>query len=177
MKDKNLLGGILATVSALIGIIGHFVLFLNWYHIGMEAESAEPGCEILLKYIHPALADLGIFAGILFAVSAYGFFTKKGWAFLLSVTGLVLALLGSWFINVPYMAAGLPPVPGLALERTVRPWALARDIRALRRLIVDRQLDVVHAHLTHDHWLAALAVWFGRVGGIYLRPRIDGKPG
>jgi len=28
----------------------------------------------------------------------------------LSVIGLVLALLGSWFINVPYMAAGLPPV-------------------------------------------------------------------
>lgn len=110
MKDKNLLGGILATVSALMGIIGHFVIFLKWYQIGMGAESAEPGCEILLKYIHPAMADLGILGGILFAVSAYGFFTKKNWAFLLSVIGIVLALLGSWFINVPYMAAGLPPI-------------------------------------------------------------------
>ena len=26
-------------------------------------------------------------------------------------------------------------------------------------------------------WLGALVVWFGRVGGIYLAPRIDGKPG
>ena len=26
------------------------------------------------------------------------------------VIGIVLALLGSWFINVPYMAAGLPPI-------------------------------------------------------------------
>jgi uncharacterized protein involved in response to NO len=26
-------------------------------------------------------------------------------------------------------------------------------------------------------WLAAVAVWVGRVGGIYLAPRIDGKPG
>ena len=110
MKDKNLLGGILASVSALMGIIGHFVLFLKWYQIGMGAESAEPGCEILLKYIHPAMADLGILGGILFAVSAYGFFTKKDWAFLLSVIGIVLALLGSWFINVPYMAASLPPI-------------------------------------------------------------------
>jgi len=110
MKDKNLLGGILASVSALMGIIGHFVIFLKWYQIGMGAESAEPGCEILLKYVHPALADLGIFAGVLFAVSAYGFFTKKNWAFLLSVIGIVLALLGSWFINVPYMAASLPPI-------------------------------------------------------------------
>ena len=88
MKDKQLLGGILATIGALMGIIGHFILFLNWYHIGMSAESAEPGCEILLKYIHPALTDVGIFAGILFLVSAYGFFTKKSWAFLLSVIGI-----------------------------------------------------------------------------------------
>jgi hypothetical protein len=111
MKDKNyLLGGILATISALMGVIGHIVLFMQWYRVGMAADSAEPGCEILLKYIHPLLADFGIFAGVLFAVSAYGFFSKKNWAFFLSVVALVLALLGSWFINVPYMAADLPPV-------------------------------------------------------------------
>jgi len=93
-----------------MGIIGHIVLFLNWYLVGMHTQSAEPGCEILLKYIHPLMADFGILGGVLFAVSAYGFFTKKNWAFFLSVVALVLALLGSWFINVPYMAAGLPPV-------------------------------------------------------------------
>jgi hypothetical protein len=110
MKNKNLLGGILATIASLMGIIGHMVLFTKWYQIGMHTQSAEPGCEILLKYIHPLMADLGILAGVMFAVSAYGFFTKKNWAFFLSVVALVLALLGSWFINVPYMAAGLPPV-------------------------------------------------------------------
>ena len=110
MKDKSMYGGILATVSALMGIVGFFYLFMQWYQIGMGAESAEPGCEILLKYIHPLLTDVGLFAGILFAVSAYGFFTKKDWAFFLSVVGIVLALLASWFINVPYMAASLPPV-------------------------------------------------------------------
>lgn len=110
MKDKNMLGGILATISALIGIVGHIVLFQMWYRIGMGAESAEPGCEILLKYIHPAMADFGLFGGALFAVSAYGFFTKRNWAFFLSAVALVFALLGSWFINVPYMAAGLPPI-------------------------------------------------------------------
>ncbi len=110
MKNKNLFGGILASVSALMGIIGHMVLFLKWYQIGMHTQSAEPGCEILLKYIHPAMADVGILGGVLFAVSAYGYFTKKNWAFFLTVVALVLALLGSWFINVPYMAAGLPPI-------------------------------------------------------------------
>jgi hypothetical protein len=110
MKNKNILGGILAVIASLMGIIGHILLFLNWYQVGMHTQSAEPGCEILLKYIHPLMADFGILGGVLFAVSAYGFFTKKNWAFFLSVVALVLALLGSWFINVPYMAAGLPPV-------------------------------------------------------------------
>jgi hypothetical protein len=109
MKN-NIRGGILATIAALMGVIGHIVLFMKWYRIGMGAESAEPGCEILLKYIHPAMADVGILGGALFAVSAYGFFTRRSWAFFLSVVGIVLALLGSWFINVPYMAANLPPV-------------------------------------------------------------------
>ena len=110
MKFNYRLGAYLAIAAALLGIIGHFVLFLNWYHVGMGAESAEPGCEILLKYIHPLMADIGLLAGTLFAVSALGFFREEGWAFLLSAIGLVLALLASWFINVPYMAAGLPPV-------------------------------------------------------------------
>jgi hypothetical protein len=110
MKNKTLLGGLLATVGAVMGIFGHIYLFLTWYRIGMSADSAEPGCEILLKYIHPALSDLGILAGAFFAVSAYGFFTRRNWAFSLSVVGIILALLSTWFINVPYMAADLPPV-------------------------------------------------------------------
>ena len=110
MKNKNLLGGILASIASLIGILGHMLLFMKWYQVGMHTPAAEPGCEILLKYIHPFMADLGIFAGVLFAVSAYGFFTKKNWAYPLSVVALVPALLGAWFINVPYLAAGLPPV-------------------------------------------------------------------
>ncbi len=109
MKN-NWMGGILATLAAVMGIVGHILLFLNWYQIGMHAESAEPGCEILLKYIHPLMADVGILGGVLFGVSAYGFFTKRNWAIFLSIVGLVLALLGSWFVNVPYMAAGLPPI-------------------------------------------------------------------
>jgi hypothetical protein len=110
MERNNKLGGIVASIAGLMGIIGHFIIFLNWYFKGMAAEAAEPGCEILLKYIHPAMADLGILGGVIFLVSAYGFFTKKNWAFLLSVIAIVLSLQGSWFINVPFMAAGLPPV-------------------------------------------------------------------
>ena len=78
MKTNERLGGILAAIAAIMGIVVHFVLFLAWYEAGMGAESAEPGCEILLKYIHPGLAYMGIMGGVLFAVSAYGYFTGKG---------------------------------------------------------------------------------------------------
>jgi hypothetical protein len=110
MKKENILGGGLSILAALMGIIGHFVLFLKWYQIGMNTPSTEPGCEILLKTIHPLMANAGILGGVLFVISAYGYFTARNWSFIVSVIGLVLALLGSWFINVPYMAAGLPPV-------------------------------------------------------------------
>ena len=110
MNRNEKLGGFIALIAGLMGIIGHFVIFLNWYHRGMAAEAAEPGCEILLKWIHPAITDIGILGAVIFLVSAYGFFTEKKWAFLLSVIAIVLSLQGAWFINVPFMAAGLPPV-------------------------------------------------------------------
>jgi hypothetical protein len=110
MERNEKLGGIVALIGGLMGTIGHFIIFLNWYHRGMAAEAAEPGCEILLKWIHPALTDIGILGGVIFLVSAFGFFTKQKWAFFLSVIGIVLSLQGAWFINVPFMAAGLPPV-------------------------------------------------------------------
>lgn len=109
MKINNKLGGILAALAAIIGIVGHFILFFQWYQIGMHAESAEPGCEILLKTIHPLLASLGLLGAALFAVSSYGFFTNRKWAFTLSVFAIIPALLGSFFVNIPFMAAGLPP--------------------------------------------------------------------
>lgn len=110
-KEQNyLLGGVASSIGALMGVVGHFVLFQAWYFRGMAAESAEPGCEILLKYLHPALTDMGILAGVLFGVAAYGFFTRRTWAFFVSVIGIVLALQSTWFINVPYMAASLPPI-------------------------------------------------------------------
>ena len=54
-------------------------------------------------------------------------------------------------------AVGLAPVAGLSLERTARPWVLASDVRGLRRVVREAEIEVVHAHQSHDHWLAALA--------------------
>ena len=110
MDKGRRIGVILCIIGALLGIIGHLVIFLNWYELALVAESAEPGCEILLKYIMPLMFDVGISAGVFFAVSAYGFANSSKWSFPLSVIAAVLALQGSWFVNVPFMAADMPPV-------------------------------------------------------------------
>ncbi|MGD2158576.1 MAG: hypothetical protein PVG32_16980, partial [Anaerolineales bacterium] len=194
MKNRTNLGGFLALIGGLMGIIGHYLIFLNWYEIGMAAESAEPGCEILLKYIQPAMFDLGVLGGALYLVSAYGFFSRRKWAFLLSVIATVLALQGSWFINVPYMAANLPPVyftlfwPYLALYfllmvpvgrvswgRTLLGmltgmtyvFCLMNGVASLSRIITVGA--PIFAAVQRLHWVAMLG--FGAVTvGIILRP-------
>lgn len=110
MKINHRLGGYLAVIGAVLGIVATYMLFFTWYIPAMNTPSAEPGCEILLKYLMPALSDFGLMAAAMYAVSAYGFFTASSWAFPLVVLANVFALQGGWFLNVPFMAAGLPPV-------------------------------------------------------------------
>jgi glycosyltransferase involved in cell wall biosynthesis len=53
--------------------------------------------------------------------------------------------------------AGIDLVDGLRMDARLGPRALARDVLRLRALIRDEGVDVVHAHHSHDHWLAVLA--------------------
>ncbi len=103
------LGALFTLIGALVGIVGTTLLFVNWYEITLR-DCAEPACDILLAYVMPALSDLGILAGVLYAVSTYGFLTHKSWAFPLAVISNVLALQGSFFLNIPLVAADMPPV-------------------------------------------------------------------
>ncbi len=50
--------------------------------------------------------------------------------------------------------AGLELVDGVRLR--ARPLALAADVRRLRGLVREAAVDVLHAHHSHDHWLALL---------------------
>ena len=53
--------------------------------------------------------------------------------------------------------AGFPPLPGLRLTSRLAPLALARDVRRLRRVVRSEGIDLIHAHHSHDHWLAVVA--------------------
>lgn len=54
-------------------------------------------------------------------------------------------------------AAGVEPVEGLALRPSGGVLTIARDVRALRRVIAREAVQIVHTHHSHDHWLAVLA--------------------
>ena len=45
-----------------------------------------------------------------------------------------------------------------SIDRAQNPVSFIRSARAIRRLITAVRIDVVHAHLTWDHWLALFAV-------------------
>ena len=53
--------------------------------------------------------------------------------------------------------AGIALVRGLSLSVRFTPAALVRDVARLRRLSREKRVDVIHAHHSHDHWLATLA--------------------
>lgn len=61
--------------------------------------------------------------------------------------------------------AGLELVEGLRLGPRLAPGSLVRDVRRLRALVRAERVDVVHAHHSHDHWLALLV----RPGGAGAR--------
>ena len=53
--------------------------------------------------------------------------------------------------------AGIEPLNGLDLRPRGWPPPIVRDLRRLRGLLVQDAVDIVHAHHSHDHWLACLA--------------------
>jgi glycosyltransferase involved in cell wall biosynthesis len=40
------------------------------------------------------------------------------------------------------------------IEKSQNPMSFRRTVRALRRFVAEHNIDLVHAHLTYDHWLA-----------------------
>jgi glycosyltransferase involved in cell wall biosynthesis len=54
--------------------------------------------------------------------------------------------------------AGIPRLEGLRLDPHFQPWAWWHDLRRLHTFLRRTPIDVVHTHLSHDHWLAASAL-------------------
>ncbi len=65
----------------------------------------------------------------------------------------------------------IPFIEGLDLRAGPHLFALLSDLRKLRRLVAVENYDVVHCHLQHDHWLAAIAL-----GRLWKGRKADGGP-
>jgi len=68
----------------------------------------------------------------------------------------LLAVIPGDRFEVKAREAGFDPLPGLSLASRLAPLALARDVTRLRRVVRDEDVDVIHVHHSHDHWLAML---------------------
>ena len=60
---------------------------------------------------------------------------------------------------------GVPVWTGLGMAAGPNPLVRSRDVGALAEILSEGGFDVVHAHLSHDHWLAAAAVRRARRAG------------
>jgi glycosyltransferase involved in cell wall biosynthesis len=57
--------------------------------------------------------------------------------------------------------AGLEPLAGVSLEVRGNPLRALGDLRRLRAAVRAEDVDVIHTHHSHDHWLG----WLARAGG------------
>ncbi len=112
MKEKPRSGVIVSLTGAVVGIIGVFVVFMLTYKamIAVEIAAGRPDEAKIVSYVIPFLSDIGIFAGALWAVSAYGFARKERWAWGTAVIANVISLLTGFFAMIPAMSRGLFPL-------------------------------------------------------------------
>ena len=102
-ETRPTLGLVLATLGAVLCIVGTLAIFLRWYAPLMAAEVAagRPDEATIVQVIFPALSDIGVVAGVLWALAALGFGMRKPWAWTLGVVANVMALQSSFFPMIP----------------------------------------------------------------------------
>lgn len=54
--------------------------------------------------------------------------------------------------------ASIPLLEGLQLNPRFQPWSWLQDVRMLSAFLRRTTIDVLHTHLSHDHWLALCAL-------------------
>lgn len=112
MKEKTKAGIAISLIGAVVGIIGVFIVFMLSYDpmIATEIAAGRPDEAEIVKYFIPFLSDLGIVAGVLWAIAAYGFAKEARWAWQTAVTANVIGLLTGFFAMIPALSRGLFPL-------------------------------------------------------------------
>ena len=108
MNKKYLLGGFIAIIGAVLGLWLNTKYFMEQYQQSIDLGNPDIGCQTIVKYFYPLMADIGILSGVLWALSAYGFFGDKNWAYPLATIANVLALFANMWVNIPPLSTGNP---------------------------------------------------------------------
>ncbi len=107
--DKKNLGILLSSIGAVLGIAGTWVLFIIFYEPYQVALLAGSGCDSIIVFFFPVIADISVIAGLLYLISAIGYYSDLDWAFYLSVVANILALQGAFWACIPAMSVGMAP--------------------------------------------------------------------
>lgn len=115
MNKKNLLGGFIAIIGAVLGLwlntkyfMEQYAFMMDVYQQSIDLGIPDIGCQTIVKFFYPLMTDVGILSGVLWAISAYGFFGDKNWAYPLAVIANVLALFANMWVNIPPLSTGNP---------------------------------------------------------------------
>lgn len=111
-EERTKAGGIISLVGTLVGIVGVFAIFMLSYQpmINAELAAGRPDEASIVKYVIPFLSDIGIMAGVLWAVAAYGFFRNKNSAWTAALIANVASLVAGFFGMIPAASRGLFPM-------------------------------------------------------------------
>ncbi len=116
-QEKNnikWLGVVLTLIGAICGMLLHLLFFLMLYDelLALEVQYfPNTSNVVVIKYILPLFTDFGILAGVIYAVSLYGFLNKKSWAYATATVANVIALQFSFWPTIPMLdlaAVGVP---------------------------------------------------------------------
>ncbi|MCX7049615.1 MAG: glycosyltransferase family 4 protein [Candidatus Sumerlaeota bacterium] len=69
-----------------------------------------------------------------------------------------LACIGGYTFEQQARQSGIEILTSLTMDRRLYPINLYKDCKKLLRLVEKNQINVIHTHLLHDHWMAALAL-------------------
>ncbi len=112
MTHRSTLGTLVSLIGAALGIVGSLLIFVRIYFpmIALENAVGRPDEGIIVKYIFPALNDVSILGGVLWALAAFAFYKGLHWAWHLGVIANVIALQGSFFTMIPPLSRGESPL-------------------------------------------------------------------
>ncbi|MFW9823939.1 MAG: hypothetical protein ACFFE4_13425 [Candidatus Thorarchaeota archaeon] len=203
MTGNRVLGTILCLIGAVLGIVLTPLFFIYLYEPLIAAEASlggsAVGCAAVVVFIFPAISDMGVIAGVMYALSVIGFISDDKHTFKIAIIANVLALQASFWPIIPLLVTGLPPlfailflpnliiffllmgtVGRLSLKTTLlglitgMAWVLTfmNGVASTNRLVVLNDQPIVALFITAQrlNWGAAIA-WGIVTVGVAINPK------